>query len=304
MKMPGKSYRGDFKGEEVPLAQVLEAHVARLATDIGPRHVYLYEDLQAAADYIEAELQFAGYKVTRQGFQVEGRLCDNLIVEIKGVQDEGDIIVVGAHYDSVPECPAANDNGTGVAALLALADAFANRKLDKTLRFVAFVNEEPPWFQTENMGSLVYAKSCRQNGDNIVGMISLETMGYYSDEKNSQQYPWPFSLFYPSTGNFIGFVGNTKSSKFVKRVVGLFREKCEFPSEGAALPGSITGIGWSDHWSFWQAGYPGLMVTDTAPFRYPYYHTAEDTPEKLQYDRFAQVVRGMEAVLAELLKAK
>jgi Zn-dependent M28 family amino/carboxypeptidase len=131
-------------------------------------------------------------------------------------------------------------------------------------------------------------------------MLSLETIGYYSDAPNSQQYPPPFNLYYPSTGNFIGFVGNEESSRLVEQVVRAFRQHAKFPSEGSAAPSDVPGVGWSDHWSFWQAGYPALMVTDTAPFRYPHYHLSSDTPDKLDYDRMARVVDGLQAVIGDL----
>ena len=172
------------------------------------------------------------------------------------------------------------------------------------MRFVLFVNEESPYFQTEAMGSLVYARECRQRGDNIVAMFSLETIGYYSDRPGSQQYPWPLSAVYPSTGNFIAFVGNIASDHLVKQVVESFRRHAQFPSEGGALPGVIPGVGWSDHWSFWQAGYPALMVTDTAPFRYAHYHSAEDAPDKLDYESTARVVVGLDTVLDEMANSQ
>ena len=131
-------------------------------------------------------------------------------------------------------------------------------------------------------------------------MLSLETIGYYVEEEESQRYPPPFSLFYPSTGNFIAFVGNVKSGPLVREVVGSFRRHAKFPSEGAAFPGFIPGVGWSDHWAFWQEGYPALMVTDTAPFRYPAYHSPQDTPEKVKYDQMARVVGGLGKVIADL----
>ena len=168
------------------------------------------------------------------------------------------------------------------------------------MRFVAFVNEEPPFFQTNEMGSLVYAKSCRERGDKIVAMLSLETMGCFSSEHESQKYPFPMGLFHPSRGNFIGFVGNIASTGLVRRCVRVFRAHASFPSEGGALPGALPGIGWSDHWSFWQAGYPALMVTDTGPFRYAHYHTAADSPDKVDYDRLSRVVGGLDQVISDL----
>ena len=301
--MPGESYQGEFnlpEKRELTLAEQLERDVTVLATEIGERNVLTYAQLEKAVEWITVSFREAGYVVRLQDYEVMGKVCRNIEAELKGGDRAGEIIVIGGHYDSVSGCPGANDNATGVAAVLALARAFAGKQPERTIRFVAFVNEEPPYFQTEDMGSLVYAKACQANGDKIVAMLAMETMGYYSDEKKSQKYPWPFGLLYPSTGNFIGFVGNVSSKKLVHDVVGRFRRLCGFPSEGAALPNGITGIGWSDHWSFWQAGYPALMVTDTAPFRYPHYHTPDDTPDKLQYDHFAQVVLGVQAVIAEL----
>ncbi len=303
LHMPGKSYHGPFDpltpAETIDRDQ-LRRHVEKLATDIGERNTLLYPSLKAAADYVAAELEAGGLTTQRQGFEAGGHTCENIIAEIPGTQRPDEILVIGAHYDGVWGCPAANDNASGVAAMLVLANHFAAHPGSRTLRFIAFVNEEPPFFQTDQMGSLVYAKSCREKGDNIVGMMALETIGYYRDEKGTQEYPFPFNLFYPSTGNFIGFVGNTKSAPFIKDVVKLFRANCNFPSEGASLPEVITGVGWSDHWSFGQAGYPALMVSDTAIFRYPHYHSPQDTAEKLKYDHMARVVTGLQKVIAEL----
>jgi Zn-dependent M28 family amino/carboxypeptidase len=187
--------------------------------------------------------------------------------------------------------------------MLALARRFAGRKTEHTLRFVAFVNEEPPYFLSGEMGSLVYAGRCKARGDKISAMISLETIGYFSDAPDSQIYPSRLlSAFYPKVGNFIGFVSNVHSRTLLRRAIALFRKHAKIPSEGAALPWFIPGVSWSDQWSFWKHGYPGMMVTDTAPFRYPHYHSANDTPDKLDYDRFALVVSGMEKVIQGLDK--
>ncbi len=171
----------------------------------------------------------------------------------------------------------------------------------RTVRYVAFVNEEPPYFQTEDMGSLHYARRCEERDENIVAMLSLETIGYYSDEPGSQKYPGLVSAFYPEEGNFIAFVGNTGSGSLVRRCARHFREKASFPSEGAILPGAVTGVDWSDHWSFWQHGFDGVMITDTAIFRYPHYHEPEDTPDKIDYDRTARVIAGLYEVLVYLV---
>ncbi|MEA3275961.1 MAG: M28 family peptidase, partial [Pseudomonadota bacterium] len=195
--------------------------------------------------------------------------------------------------------PGANDNGSGVAAVLELARLLAGRALARTVRFVAFVNEEPPFSYTPEMGSLVHARAARDRGDRIQAMLSLETIGHYSDRPGSQRYPYPLSLFYPDTADFIGFVGNLGSRQLVRSAVQSFRRHAFFPSEGAAVPAWVKGVGWSDHWSFWQAGYPAIMVTDTAFFRYAHYHSAGDTPEKIDYARTARVVEGLASVIAD-----
>jgi len=299
--MPGQSFSGALPAitpAQTSLADELKRDVTILGKDIGERNLQHPKELAKAADFIEQQLQKVGLKVERQKYEVRGQPCFNLSADIKGKTDE--IVVIGAHYDSVTGSPGANDNGSGIAAVLALARRMAKDQPQKTLRFVAFVNEEPPYFQTEEMGSLVYAKACQARGDKITAMLSIETIGCYSDKPDSQHYPPPFSAFYPSQGNFIAFVGNTDSADLVKHIVGKFRKDVRFPSEGAALLGSIEGVGWSDHWSFWQASYPALMVTDTAPFRYQWYHTAQDTPDKIDYERTARVVDGLEIVIRDL----
>src|SRR5262249_21271394 len=160
--------------------------------------------------------------------------------------------------------------------------------------------EEPPYFQTPAMGSAVYARRCRERGEKVVAMLGLETIGYYTDRPGSQRYPFPFGLFYPKTGDFVAFVGNTGSRALVHRAVAAFRAGAPFPSEGAAAPAALQGVGWSDHWSFWQEGYPAVMVTDTAPFRNPDYHTPRDVPDRLAYAPMARVVAGLVRVVEAL----
>jgi hypothetical protein len=302
--MPGKSFRGtlpELTSAQAGFRDELRRHVEKLGGDIGERNVLRPAQLRAAADYIEGVFTNLGYQVERQNYDVNGVTCANLEAKLPGKTQGDEIIVIGAHYDSVTGSPGANDNGTGIAGVLALARAWARREPQRTVRFVAFVNEEPPFFQTDLMGSLVYAKHCRERGDKIIAMLSLETMGYYNPEKGSQKYPFPFGLFYPSRGDFIAFIGNTSNSDLVRRCVKTFRASAAFPSEGGAVPGALPGVGWSDHWSFWQADYPGIMVTDTAPFRYPHYHTAADTPDKVDYERLARVIDGLAKVLEELV---
>lgn len=305
--MPGKSYRGELPtadDELTSLAGELRRDVAQLAVEIGERNVLNRpRELAMAADWIESQLEAAGYRVQRQEYRASGVTCYNLEAAVAGGSRADEIAIVGAHYDTVWGTPGANDNSSGVAAMLALARRFLPRSTACTLRFVAFVNEEPPYFQTAEMGSRVYARRCRERGENVVAMLSLETIGYYDDSPGSQQYPAPLGLLYPSQGNFIGFVGNFGSRALVRRVVGTFRRGEKFPSEGGAIPAAVPGVGFSDHWSFWQEGYPALMVTDTAMFRYPHYHEPQDTIDKLDFERTARVVRGLETVVAELAGA-
>ena len=301
--MPGESYQGALPAgtdDEQALAERLRRDVVMLGETIGERNHVRYRELATAMEYIEGRFDEAGIASRRETYESGGQAFANLVAELPGSRERSEILVVGAHYDSVVGSPGANDNATGVAALLALAAALAGHSPQRTLRFVAFVNEEPPHFQTEAMGSLVHARRCAQRGERVAGAISLETMGYYSTERGSQHYPPPLGWLYPSRGDFIGFVGNTDSRAFLHELVGSFRRHARFPSEGAALPSGMPGAGWSDHWAFWQAGYPGVMVTDTAPFRYPHYHTAHDTPDGLDYLRLARVVRGLEAAIRDL----
>lgn len=310
MRMPGKtvSKAGPLSPDEVALREELRADVQKLAGEIGERNMWHYAQLNAAADFIEDSFSRAGLHPRRDSYEMHGQACHNIEAEIPGRSVQGaavssppSIIVIGAHYDSVFGSPGANDNGTGVAATLALARRFASAKPKHTLRFVAFVNEEPPYFLSGEMGSFIYARRCKERSDKIDAMISLETIGYFSDAPHSQTYPSPgLGLFYPKVGNFIGFVSNVRSRALLRRVIALFRKHAKIPSEGAALPAFIPGVSWSDQWSFWQKGYPGIMVTDTALFRYPYYHSSSDTPDKLDYDRFTLVVSGIQKVIEDL----
>lgn len=297
-RMPGRSHRGPAPAPPVDLVTELRRDVERLAGEIGERNVSRPEGLAAAADWIEAELRRAGHAPRRHGFDVRGTACANLEAEVAG----GDgIVVVGAHYDSVEGSPGANDNGSGVAATLALARRFAGAAPERTLRFVFFVNEEPPFFQTDDMGSLRYARRCRERGEDVAAMISLETIGYFTSEKGSQQYPvGALSLLYGDTGDYVAFVGNVGSRGLVRDAIEKFREGARIPSKGIALFEAVPGVGWSDHWSFWQCDYPAIMVTDTAPFRYPQYHLASDRPDKLRYDGLARVVEGLVRVVRGL----
>ncbi|HKW34095.1 MAG TPA: M28 family peptidase [Candidatus Acidoferrum sp.] len=303
--MPGKSYSGalgPLSQEERQLSANLKDHVQMLAGTIGERNDIRYKSLQDAAQYLESSLRGNGYQVNSQEYLAEGKTVRNLATELPGAAVRSEIVVVGAHYDTAYDCPAADDNTSGTAALLELARLLKPSHPARTVRFVAFVNEEPPYFQTANMGSWVYAKKAHAARENIVAAISLETIGMYMETPGSQHYPAGFGLLYPSQGDFIAFVGNVGSRGLVRDTLRSFRRGTAFPSQGSAVPGWIAGVGWSDHWSFWQEGYPAVMVTDTALFRNPNYHQPSDKPDTLDYDRMARVVRGLATVIMDLGK--
>ena len=301
--MPGSSWSGPLPpltAKEQQIHDNLKRHVVVLADEIGERSVWRPQSMAAAAAYIRSAFAAPGYEVRVQSFSSRGESISNLEVVLPGSAAANEIIVVGAHYDSVAASPGADDNASGVAALLELARLLAGTTLPRTVHFVAFANEEAPFFYGDEMGSKLYAARAQAQGKRITAMLSLETIGYYTDLPGSQRYPFPFSLFYPDTGNFIGFVGDLASRSLVRQAVGAFRAATPFPAEGVAAPSGIEGIHWSDHWAFWEAGYPAIMVTDTAPFRYPHYHAATDTPEQLDYSGFARVTGGLAEVIAAL----
>ena len=302
--MPGSSYSGAPKpltADERVLVENLRRHVVSVAS--REHNLAHPSELEAAARYIEVTLSGLGYGTAAQRFVVDGKEVRNIEVEVAGGAGAGEVVIVGAHYDSVLGAVGANDNGSGVAAVLELARLFRDARPMRTVRFVAFVNEEPPFYRSEQMGSRVYARRSRERRDHIVAMLSLETIGYYSDEPGSQLYPFPLRFFYPSTGNFLAFVANLGSRGLLHEALASFRRNAQFPSEGVAAPAFIPGVDWSDHWSFWQESYPALMVTDTALYRYPHYHTLQDTPDKLDYERLARVVKGLHGMLRDLARA-
>ena len=278
MSMPGRSYIGPLPpltSDEDALARRLRLHVQALAR--AERN----QDLETPARYIEQAL---GEGTRSQEFMSGGR-------KVRNIELGSGEIVVGAHYDTVPGSPGADDNASGVAVLIELS------KMMTGVRFVAFANEEAPYFLGPEMGSYVYA---RERGAGVKAMFSLEMLGYYRDAPGSQAYPAPLGLFYPDRGDFIAFVGDLGALGLVRRSIKLFRRNAQFPSEGLAAPSMIPGVSWSDHWSFRKHGYPAVMVTDTAFYRYPHYHLPSDTPEKLDYERMARVTVGLAAMLKDL----
>ncbi len=303
IRMPGRSHAGPLptlSPEEQPLRDSLQRHVNVLAQEIGERHEGSYPALLRAAAYVQRALAGAGYTVDTLAFDVGGRRYVNLRVTIPGTRRADEQVIIGAHYDTAEGTPGADDNASGTAALIELARRFAGARPARTLEFVFFPNEEPPFFATQRMGSWQYAARARAAGDRVTAMISLETIGYYSTDPGSQRYPFPFNLFYPDRGDFIGFVGNLDSRSLVHRAIAAFRTHYPFPSQGVASPAFIPGVSWSDHQSFWQHGYQAIMISDTAPFRNPNYHRSSDTADRLDFDRMTRVVSGLVKVIETL----
>lgn len=303
-QMPSRSFGGPLpaaSAEQAALAQRLRQHVVAVASE--EHNLHKPAALDAAARYLEAELASYGYRVERQEFEASREKVRNLLATLPSQRAPGQrVIVVGAHYDSAHEAPGANDNGTGTAAVLELARRLKGlgETASSDIVFALYTNEEPPYFKTHLMGSRVHAKALKAAGAPVQAMLSLETMGYFSDEAGSQKYPWPLNRFYPTQGDFIAFVATTPDLGLVRSAVRSFRSHAMFPSEGIAAPRFIPGVDYSDHAAFIDEGYPALMVTDTAPYRYPHYHTRADTPDKVDYDRLARVVQGLEGVVRDL----
>lgn len=286
--------------ELAALTDRLQGHVRKLAGGIGERNVFRPQALHAAADYLRAQWTSQGYQVVSQSYEVRGVRSENLEVTLPGAAWPREIILIGAHYDSVRGSPGANDNASGVAALLELSRAMAQAKLRRTVRFVAFVNEEPPFFYGDEMGSAVYAKAARARGDDIRLMVSLEMLGYYSEAPGSQRYPPLLRYFYPDRANFIGFVSNFRSRRQLRELIAAFRAHSDFPAESLATFEFVPGVAWSDQLSFWREGYPALMVTDTAFYRYAHYHSHQDTPDQLDYRAMGRVVMGLQHALGTM----
>ncbi|MFQ6673053.1 MAG: M20/M25/M40 family metallo-hydrolase [Candidatus Tectimicrobiota bacterium] len=275
--------------------------VEHLAGTIGPRSLALPASLERAALYIEERFGELGYAVERQPYEAPGgRPVRNLIIEKAGQDRSKEIILVGAHYDTVPLTPGADDNASGVAGLLELARLLKAYENHRTIRLVAFTCEEPPYFQSRWMGSRVYAREARRRGDNIIAMISLEMIGFF-DESISQTFPFPLmSYFYPNTADFIGVVGNLSSRGLVTQVREAMRRGGDIGVESITTISLVPGVNFSDHDSFWREGYQAVMVTDTAFYRSQHYHSPTDTPETLNYEAFAEVVKGLYQAVVEL----
>ena len=195
------------------------------------------------------------------------------------------------------ETPGADDNASGVAVLLELVRLLKGHSERRTIRFVAFTCEEPPYFQTQDMGSLRYAKSLKAQGVEFASMFALDCVGFYSDAEGSQRYLPGTGPHETTRGNFVALVGNESSRALVARTKATLVGAGDLPAQGQVLPDSVHEAGWSDHWSFWQIGVPALVVSDSGPFRNAHYHQTSDVPESLDYSRMATLTNQLGAVL-------
>jgi Zn-dependent M28 family amino/carboxypeptidase len=275
----------------------LYRHVDRLAGLIGPRHVGKPQALAAAASLIENELGDMGYTVARQTYQASGQNVANLVAELPGDKRKDEIVILGAHYDTVSTTPGADDNASAVAVLLEVARMMHGRRLPRTVRFLAFACEEMPHFRTGEMGSQMYARQCRELGERIKGMLCLEMVGYFTSETGIQQIPPSipkiFRPLFPQRGDFLAAVGNMRSVGLSWQFRRGFKQAVRFPLFSIALPEFFREIRLSDNSSFWDQGFPALMLTDTSFLRNPNYHLESDTPDTLDYKRMAEVVSGV-----------
>jgi hypothetical protein len=307
--VPGRPHRGPLPpltAEEQALVPRLKRHIAAIAS--REHNVTQYDELEKSARYIETTLESYGYTINRQTFDAHDlrggtRTVRNIeaVIEPREPGQATETLVVGAHYDSAIGAPGANDNGSAVAAVIELARLLGDLKGKTTrrIRLVLFVNEEPPYFRTPEMGSWQCAAALKARNERVVAMYSLETIGYYASAPGSQQYPFPLGLLFPDRGDFLAFVGMLDARPLVRASIRSFRSHTKFPTIGGVAPAFIPGIDFSDHWAFAEHGFPAIMLTDTAPYRYPHYHTFRDTPDKVDADKLARVVKGVERMIRD-----
>lgn len=277
----------------------LEAHVRKLSIELSPRDVTHIQNLDSVAAYISSEFKQTGASVVEQPYRVEGTSYRNIIAAFG--PETAERIVVGAHYDSAGPLPGADDNASGVAGLLELAQLLGSQPPAMRTELVAFSTEEPPYFRTTGMGSSVHAESLRKANVKVRAMLSLEMIGYFSDASGSQHFPaGALAAFYPSTGNFIGVVGRVSDGLLARRVKKSMSNAAPLPVYSISAPSFIPGVDFSDQLNYWHAGYDALMITDTAFYRNQNYHTANDTVEKLDFKRMAMVVEGIYAAVNDL----
>jgi len=296
---PVSKYKVVLSGDESASLERLRRIVTFLSEDLGIRNYIHYQNLQEAANFIQRSFEEIGYSVESNPYEINGVTFKNIIAQMPGNKPASGILLIGAHYDSCYN-PGADDNASGIAALIELARLLKDVPLTHTLRFAAFVNEEPPFFLTDQMGSSVYVKQLQSKGEPLRAAVILEMLGFYSEKLFSQKYLPLLGPFYPNRANFITIVGNFPSRKIVKDLYQGFKAGSTFPVEKIVAPSSIPGIYYSDHWSFWKAGYPAVMITDTAYLRSPHYHSKTDLPDTIDYPRLAKVIFGFKEAIMRL----
>ena len=280
--------------------EALRATVTALASGIGPRDLFNNKaNLLKAEGYIISRLRAAGYKVEFQEYLSAGVKVKNLIAVKRGVSTPAEIIIVGAHYDTFDN-PGADDNASGVAGLLELAEYAAGNNFSRTVKFIAFANEEPPFFKDKDMGSAVYARAAAGRKEEIKAALVLEMIGYFSERRLSQRSPPLIGPFFPGRGNFIAQVSNFASRELAAANDKAFRAASSLPLRTVTLPAFVPGVDYSDHRSFWKAGYKAVMFTDTAFYRNANYHKASDLPATLNYEYMAAFLDGMKGIVDDL----
>lgn len=281
----------------MPNPTELAAHVEKLCGTRQPRNYSNVAALNETAEYIFSTWQKLGLKPRYQPFAVAGTTYKNVLLSLG--PEKASRIIIGAHYDVAEQGPGADDNASGVAGLLELSKLLKpiEASLKHRIDLVAFTLEEPPYFGSGDMGSAVHARSLKEEDVQVDLMMSLEMIGYYSDVAGSQRYPMSaLKLLYGDRGNFISVIGDLTSPWLVRKVRRLMAENSEVAVESLNAPTSLEGVSLSDHRSYWQEGFPAVMITDTAFFRNGNYHQKTDLPKTLNYEKMAQVVRGVFAV--------
>ncbi len=274
----------------------LEQHVQRLSGSFHPRSWRHAANLDRCADYVRGELVEAGAVVRDQVYEVRGMTFRNVIGRFG--PEKGDLLVVGAHYDAYESTPGADDNASGIAVLLELARLLGTRPPARPVELVAFTLEEPPFFRTEHMGSARYAAELKASNQPVAGVIILEMVGYFTDAPFSQRYPSPLLwLMYPSRGNFLAVVGRFDQGRWISKVKRGMAGTTPLPIHSIRAPTALPGIDFSDHLNFWAQGYPAVMLTDTAFYRNTAYHTADDTVDRLDLRRMAEVTTAVAAFI-------
>jgi peptidase M28-like protein len=296
------SLSGQTGTESERSEEMLVSTVRFLSEETGERSFRDGDKLNKAADYIENAFRSYGCVVKRQPFLYGGRTYFNVIAEVKGRDAaQNSVLIIGAHYDTAVGTPGADDNASGIAGLLELARLTALQPADRTVRFVAFSLEEYPAYGTEYMGSYVYAKSVKDEGAAVYGMIALEMIGFFCEEKGCQRYPLSIlGWFFPDKGDYLSFVGNMPSRAFTRKVRNEFAKVSGLPIESLNTFSAVTGVDFSDHRNFWKFGFKAFMITDTAFYRNPHYHASGDTWEKLDYKRMGALVTGLHKAIMRL----